>query len=566
MFPSYVGTLGSASYGKVSNCEIFWVGFSSHWHSGRLMFDSIKRGWQILDKGYQRLAAMEYKKLSFISVIFFLLYYGVTGFGKTIIADFKLSQELQEELKGLDTNTLLTHLLIELEEIRSIHDRAQRLEINLVRDLQSFRLANADFNVSLSTQANANYKQLIQDVGALQWGPVQVPAEVVLRPFQWLIGQRIIAIDLYRLGGRHFVAAHSDRGNSWVSREEDLTVFGPQQGGNLLMPARLLTALAYKLTFKEGQDYEPAEIWQGLYKAHQGLKCLIESERIRRTAPERAQEWAGKAISEFEGALALNPEDDKAFHNLILALIEQASYAPPLSAIPQYENIARKLRVLDTFKTSDPTTNRTLWIATYALLGEAHGRAGQYRKAVPVYLRALALSKKNADLQAVLQNNLGLAYEELKKPVEAAHAFRQAIARRSTYVHARVNLGKLLFHQMRDPAASERETREALRIRPNAFRASNNLGILYREVLKNTEEFSSVNDGSKSCMLMQGLLLATQAFKELEKKRLMRDLDENEQQDLDAAQSLQFTFLELGASFPQDKESIPRKLCLSKAT
>ena len=55
-------------------------------------------------------------------------------------------------------------------------------------------------------------------------------------------------------------------------------------------------------------------------------------------------------------------------------------------------------------------------------------------------------------------------------------------------------------------------------------------------------------------------------FKELEKKMIMRDLDENEQEDLDNAQSLQFTFFDLGAELPQEKESVPRKLCLSNAT
>jgi tetratricopeptide (TPR) repeat protein len=111
------------------------------------------------------------------------------------------------------------------------------------------------------------------------------------------------------------------------------------------------------------------------------------------------------------------------------------------------------------------------------LLGMIAHRVGKHDKAVEYIQKAITLQELG---KAALNSNLGLAYQSLGKPDEAAACYRQAIALKPNFSEAHFNLGNVLQEQgkLDDAIACYRR---AIALKPESPEAHNNLGHALQE-------------------------------------------------------------------------------------
>ena len=75
---------------------------------------------------------------------------------------------------------------------------------------------------------------------------------------------------------------------------------------------------------------------------------------------------------------------------------------------------------------------------------------------------------------------------ERSSPVEAMHAYRQALALEPSHTGANINIGRL-HHQVKDTAGAEQHYRAAIRHEPSSALAHFNLGVLLEECGRSEE-------------------------------------------------------------------------------
>lgn len=100
---------------------------------------------------------------------------------------------------------------------------------------------------------------------------------------------------------------------------------------------------------------------------------------------------------------------------------------------------------------------------------------GEWALAADWYRRALVRQPAHADAQ----NDLGIALCALRDFAGARQAFTEALALRSEFVQARVNLGQLLQSQFRDFRQAASHYRAALALDPGQSLARNNLALTF---------------------------------------------------------------------------------------
>ena len=130
-------------------------------------------------------------------------------------------------------------------------------------------------------------------------------------------------------------------------------------------------------------------------------------------------------------------------------------------------------RILDV----DPTNIHALH-----LLGVIAYQAGHPAAAVEHITQAIRLNPQVADFH----NNLGTAYEALKRSDEAAQSYRRALQLNPKLADAHSNLGLILIDQGKTDEA-EACFRQAVQLRPNYVEAYNNLGMTLHDQGKSAE-------------------------------------------------------------------------------
>jgi cytochrome c-type biogenesis protein CcmH/NrfG len=100
-------------------------------------------------------------------------------------------------------------------------------------------------------------------------------------------------------------------------------------------------------------------------------------------------------------------------------------------------------------------------------LGNFYFDGSQCRKAIDVYLRALAIDPKNPDVRT----DLGIMYRTVNDYDRAVGEFREAARLNPTHRNSRFNLGVVLQHDKKDPDGAIAAWEDFLRVEPSGERA-----------------------------------------------------------------------------------------------
>jgi tetratricopeptide (TPR) repeat protein len=163
-----------------------------------------------------------------------------------------------------------------------------------------------------------------------------------------------------------------------------------------------------------------------------------------------------EAISEFEEAIRLDPDDAAAHYNLGLAYHGQGELD---EAIAEYQEA---IRINPDF--SDAHTN----------LGVAYKDQGQVDKAIAEYTETIRINPDDD----TAHHNLGIVYAEQGKADEAIAEYQAAIRINPDEADAHYNLGRVYYGLDRLDEAIV-EWKETIRIDPEDSMAHNNLGRAY---------------------------------------------------------------------------------------
>jgi len=162
------------------------------------------------------------------------------------------------------------------------------------------------------------------------------------------------------------------------------------------------------------------------------------------------------AIADWQKALQINPEDDRAENNLGVAL---AATGKPDQAIPHFEKALALNPESDEAHTS---------------FGAALAGTGRIDLAVPHYLKALEINPDNPEAHS----SLGAALAQTGKLDEAIPHFERALAVKPEYLEARTNLGAALVQKGRiNDAVIHFE--KALKLKPGSAELHNSLGFAF---------------------------------------------------------------------------------------
>lgn len=529
----------------------------------------IEESWMALKDAYQKIGGIEIRRVVALLVVFFAIYYVIEGFGRTVLTEFRIPQELKNSLAGVDGNTLTQQLAVELQSIRAIQETARNLKVNLVRGHESFNLRGDPLEINLSGRINTDYKSIIESVGTLEWGPLEIPIALLLRPFQKVIRQKVVQLSLQRLGNSYHVSAISDSGGVWQVTEQDAAIMDTSGNTSSDTICNLIRALACKMASLDGIGYQPEDIWIAFYHLHQGNRHLLDYYGTGGLSKKESIATLEKAAEEFKNAIKFNLKDDKSRYNLILTSFELSFYMKGVDKIDFYQSLLQKIKDLHQRHTSSQSSLGNLFIVNYVLLAEAYFERNDYLEAIRHYRTALRLLISNSDLRAYIHNNIGVAHRELGELEAAIEDFRESLEYNPSYARAHLNLGNSLI-AMGEFADGERYYAIAIQKRPGYVNTFLNLGLLYLN-LREHEAFEQLDQGVRTCLQVQALVALKEYVSVLEGEEITRDLSKDEKSRLERAKFLMklvgtpSTNTEVIPKFPPygrclERADFPRKL------
>jgi len=507
----------------------------------------IENSLKTLKYAYQKLGGIEIKRVTALLVIFFMVYYAIEGFGRTVITEFRIPQELQKDLVGVDGNTLTQQLIVDLQSIRVIQETAKDLKVDLVRGLESLNLKGDPLEIKLSGRINTDYRSIIENVGTLEWGPLQIPAALLLRPFQKVIRQEVMQLTLQRIGDKYRIFATSDGGGVWqITEEEAATMYA---GGNTSLDtlSKLIRVLAYKIAYLDGIDYQPQEITVGFYHFHQGIRHLLDYYDKGELPKNDAIAILEKAVQEFEHAIRLDPKNIKSRYNLIMTSLERSFYLEDAEKVKFYQGLLKKIKDLQQRKAFNKVSLQNLLLANYILLADAYSEEIKFAKAIATYQIGLKILNGNPDLQAYILNNIGVLHQKIglsqmkkklkeKELEEAIRYYKKSLEYNPHYARAYLNLGNVLTN-MGEYTAAERAYAAALEKRPEYISTYYNFGYLYRAISVNQAFFEQLDHNVRTCLQEQALVSLKKYISFLEGEEITRNLSEDEKGNLLNAKS-----------------------------
>ncbi len=124
-----------------------------------------------------------------------------------------------------------------------------------------------------------------------------------------------------------------------------------------------------------------------------------------------------------------------------------------------YEETIARLGVI---LKSDPGNYRAL-----VDLGNAYFDSNRPAQAADAYAKALAVDGSSPDVHT----DLGIMYRALQRPDAAVAEFRKAIALNPNHANSRLNLGVVLYYDLKDMKGAEQAWEEFLKIEPPGERA-----------------------------------------------------------------------------------------------
>jgi tetratricopeptide (TPR) repeat protein len=528
----------------------------------------IKNFWKTLKYVYGKVGGKETKRITTLLVMIIIIYYAIEGFGRTIIAEFRIPQDLQKDLVGVDNNTLTHQLIVELQNIRAIQETARNIKFNLVKGHESLDLREGPFEISLLATVYADYEELIENIGMLEWGPLRIPAGLLLRPFQKLIQQKFMHLSLQRMGNSYRISAITDRGEVWEITEEELVKVNIN--GNSLLDkldklSNLIRGLAYKIAFLDGIEYKPLEIWVGSYHFHQGIRHVADYYGKRESVTRDTFDILDRASKEFASAIDFNPADKRSHYNLILMDLEKAFYLENGGEkIESYEKSLEKIKKLNQKGAFFQTSLRNLFIANYILLAATYFTERQYPEAIQAYQTALKLPNGNPNLRAYISNNIGITYQKLREFEGAEDYFRKSMEYNPSYPRAYLNLGNLL-QKNGDFASAEKAYWTVIEKHPDYLSAFYNLGTLYFNFEHGDKAaFDQLDEETRSCLREQALFYLKKYLSILEDEAITRNLSEEERESLDVARD-HLKYIEITSGSTEAKEGfVPSGNCLEQ--
>ena len=237
-----------------------------------------------------------------------------------------------------------------------------------------------------------------------------------------------------------------------------------------------------------------------------------------------------EALTHYEQALKIKPDDAEAHSNLGNALVGQgrfdeaiAHYQKALALKPDRAKVYINLGFVAAQRGRLPEAigyyHKALEIKpddaeAYFNLGLALASQGRFDAAMTEYQKALEIKPAYAEVH----NNLGLLLQNRGKVNEAIRRFQRALAIKPDFVEAHSNLGMALASQGRFDAAMT-EYQRALEIKPDYLVARNNLGYAlagqgrfdeairhYRKALQIQPNFAMVHHNLADALVAQGRL------------------------------------------------------------
>lgn len=502
----------------------------------------IENFWETLKNVYKKLDGIEIKRVTALLVIFFVIYYAIEGFGRTVITEFRVPQELQKDIVGVDGNTLTQQLIVDLQSIRAVQETAKDIKVDLVRGLESLNLKGDPLEIKLSGRINTDYRSIIENIGTLEWGPLQIPAALLLRPFQKVIRQEVMQLTLQRIGDNYRILATSDGGGVWQATEEEAAIMNNSGNTSSDSLSKLIRILAYKIACLNGIDYQPQEITVGFYHFHHGIRHLLNYYDRSEFSKNNAIAILDKAAQEFEHAIRLDPKDTKSRYNLILTSLERSFYLKNAEKIKFYQSLPKKIKDLHQRKAFTKVSLQNLLIANYILLADAYSKERKFAEAIAAYQTTLKILIGNPDLQAYILNNIGFLHQKIglshmkKKPKEkeleeAVGYYKKSLEYNSRYARAYLNLGNALTN-MGEFTAAEGAYAAALEKRPEYVNAYYNFGYLYHMIRVNQTFFKKLDDKVRKCLKGQTLFSLKKYISILESEEFTRNLSEHEKNNL----------------------------------
>ena len=138
--------------------------------------------------------------------------------------------------------------------------------------------------------------------------------------------------------------------------------------------------------------------------------------------------------------------------------------AQPVAQVPQGKvSAGQEIGQLEELLKRDPQNLQAL-----VALGNAYFDTNQYRKAVDVYQKALAIDPKNADVRT----DMAIMYRNLKDYDRAIQEFRQAAKDNPGHVNSRFNIAIVMQYDKKDIPGAIGAWEEFLKIEPTGDRAN----------------------------------------------------------------------------------------------
>jgi len=209
------------------------------------------------------------------------------------------------------------------------------------------------------------------------------------------------------------------------------------------------------LTWRQGHVYRDVEtLWRDtLAKNPECWMARIELGNLL-----FRQGYASEAMTEFERALQIKPDDPEAFNNLGIALAGSGRIP---EAISYYEQALRL---------------RPNYAEAYYNLGIVWQNTGRIGEAIHSYEEALRLNPNYAEAE----NNLGSVLVQQGRVTEALGHWERALRANPGYAEAHYNLGVGLVRLGRVQEAIK-HWEEALQLKPDYAEAYFNLGVAFEQ-------------------------------------------------------------------------------------
>jgi len=481
----------------------------------------------------QKFTSIEITTMLKLFVIIFLIYYVVEGFGKSVFTEFRIPKQVDKDFPGVEGQILTHQLMGEILNIRTVQESARSLNINLVRDVPFLSVAGDPLRVDLSARINSDYKEIIANIGTFEWGPLRIPAGLLLRPFQKLIRQKAIQLNLTGLKGNYTLTAISDGGGLWQVTQKDLGIMETTDKSSSESLFRLIRALAYKIAFSDGLGYQSQERWRSFYHYHQGVCRLLDYYLEGRLSAKDRYTLIEGAVKNFGKAYSFNSSDKRSLYNLILASLVQSTDMQVMDRIQRYQDLLPKMKNLYETDSSLRASVTNLFVVTYIMLGETYLEAWKPSEAIQTYESVLELSDVSPDIKAYIHNNIGFAYRLLGKLEMAIHHYNKSLTYNSSYARAYVNLGISMMSKG-DFTGAERYYAEAIEKRPDFLPSYYNLGKLYFD-MEADGALERVDQDCRKCLQGQALAALEKYASTLQKQGITRNFSNEEKEGLNLA-------------------------------